>query len=117
MVILVVDEVAVMLRTLRRVLENHGHEVVTKQSPEAALRILEQDNRIKLVITDLMMSEMNGVELFKAAQKIERLCDDGGTINRNAAAAGSDEYRFPGDPGEAARHAKAAGHPQSRNTG
>ena len=44
---------------------------------QQALKILERDLTIQVVLTDLMMREMDGVELFQQSLKIDRLVDGG----------------------------------------
>jgi CheY-like chemotaxis protein len=75
--ILVVDDVGYVRHTLDRLLSQHGHSVVTAGSGIQALEILKHDNGIQVVITDLLMPGMDGIELFKAAQKIDRIADKG----------------------------------------
>ena len=77
MKVLVVDDVALVLRQLANFLEQQNFKVLTTRSPVEALDMLKRDNRISVVLTDLVMPNMDGIELFKAANKIERLDDDG----------------------------------------
>lgn len=77
MKILIVDDVPLMLRSLQLLLERNGHEVLTAQTGEAALDCLSTDSMIDVIITDLVMQPMNGVELFRQAQIVERFNDSG----------------------------------------
>lgn len=77
MKILVVDDVGYTRHFHVRLLQKMNHEVVSAGDGAAALKILENDLAIEVVLTDLMMREMDGVELFRAAQKISRLTDAG----------------------------------------
>ena len=65
--ILVVDNNAVWLETLKRGLNISGHEVMEAMSANEALMNLSNPNTpaIDLVLTDYLMSEMNGIELLK----------------------------------------------------
>ena len=77
MKILVVDDIGVVRYYLEQALKQHGHQVVTAATAHQALEILAQDNTVKVVLTDLMMPGMDGLELFKAARKIDRFNDAG----------------------------------------
>lgn len=66
--ILVVDDEPQILRVLRRGLEGRGFEVATAPDAATALDILRA-TRINLVITDLRMPDMDGVELCARVRK------------------------------------------------
>ena len=66
--IFVVDDDPVSLRNLRRILEKAGHKVSTYSNPQRALTRLEQET-CDLLITDLKMPYMNGLDLFSRAQR------------------------------------------------
>lgn len=61
--VLVIDDEEVVLKSLRRTLERHHHYVDLALSSSSALERLAQHD-YDLVITDLMMPEMNGIELL-----------------------------------------------------
>jgi len=63
--ILVVDDNEMNTDLLKRRLERRGFLVVTAQSGREALRILDQQP-IDMVLLDVMMPEMNGVEVLQA---------------------------------------------------
>ena len=65
--IMVVDNNAVWLETLKRGLNISGHEVMEAMSANEALMNLSNPNTpdIDLVLTDYVMAEMNGIELLK----------------------------------------------------
>ncbi|MBW2167104.1 MAG: response regulator [Deltaproteobacteria bacterium] len=65
--ILVVDNNAIWLETLKRGLNISGHEVMEAMSANEALMNLSNSDMpvIDLVLTDYVMSEMNGIELLK----------------------------------------------------
>ncbi|MBC2693874.1 MAG: response regulator [Desulfobacteraceae bacterium] len=69
--ILVVDNNAVWLETLKRGLKISGHEVMEAMSANEALMNLSNPNTpcIDLVLTDYVMAEMNGIELLKEIRK------------------------------------------------
>jgi two-component system response regulator HydG len=65
--ILIVDNNAVWLETLKRGLNISGHKVMEAMSANEALKKLSNPNTpaIDLVLTDYLMSEMNGIKLLK----------------------------------------------------
>lgn len=64
-VILVVDDEAPIVALLKRTLARHGYEVLGAESGEEALAIIQQpDRRIDLVMSDLQMEGIDGVELL-----------------------------------------------------
>ena len=66
--ILVVDDEAQIIRVLRRSLTTHAYEVRTAADGQAALELFHDWNP-DLVVTDLSMPEMNGMELCRAIRK------------------------------------------------
>lgn len=68
--VLIVDDDINILEVLSANLSAHEFNIVTAQSGEQALEILERDSEINVVITDLAMDEMRGEDLF---QEINRL--------------------------------------------
>lgn len=62
--ILVVDDEVQITRVLRAALQSHGYEVSTARNGVEALT-LYLENPVDLVITDLSMPDMNGVELTR----------------------------------------------------
>lgn len=77
MKILVVDDVGYTRHFHVRLLQKFGHDVLAAETGPQALKILERDMGIDVVLTDLMMRDMDGVELYKAAQRISRVVDGG----------------------------------------
>jgi DNA-binding NtrC family response regulator len=65
--VLIVDDDPVSLHVLRATLEDVGFHVSAADRPSAALRHLESQAP-DLLITDLLMPEMNGLELVKAVR-------------------------------------------------
>lgn len=66
--ILLVDDDASILRLLSMRLESVGYDVLTAESGERALKILET-KLVDVMMTDLKMEGMNGLELFSAVQQ------------------------------------------------
>lgn len=67
--VLVVDDVGYNLVITQKALEQSGYQVHAVKSSFEALTILENNPSIELVVADLMMPEMEGIELIKAAKK------------------------------------------------
>ncbi len=63
--ILIADDDAVIREGLRRILSAEGYEVETVSNGRAALERLEQ-KRFKLLVTDLKMPGMSGLEVLKS---------------------------------------------------
>mgnify|MGYP003630332240 FL=1 len=74
---LVVDDVGYTCYVHTRLLEELGYEVVCASSGFEALSILEQDSEIKIVFSELVMRELDGLDLFLKVQKQEHYNDDG----------------------------------------
>lgn len=70
--ILVVDDEAQIIRVLRRSLTAHAYEVRTASDGQAALELFHDWNP-DLVITDLSMPEMTGIELCQALRKTSKV--------------------------------------------
>jgi CheY-like chemotaxis protein len=64
--IIVVDDVSLVSRPMARMLSEAGYRVFEASSADEALEILRTARRpIELVITDVVMPEMNGIELMR----------------------------------------------------
>ena len=68
--ILVVDDEESIRDLLRLVLSGQGYSVVTASGGEEAIEYLEAQP-FDLVITDLVMPTVNGVEVLRAAKRID----------------------------------------------
>ncbi len=62
--ILVVDDEQVVLKSCERILTPEGYQVNTAASAKEALGLLDK-SQYDLIITDLMMPEMNGLDFMK----------------------------------------------------
>lgn len=69
--ILVVDDEKDTCLLLSQVLEKEGYTVDTANSGLEALSILQKNKKIALVITDLKMPGMDGLELLREARKLK----------------------------------------------
>jgi two-component system response regulator HydG len=67
--ILVVDDEPELCQALSRLLQRSDYNVLTAGDGEEAIEVL-RDNDIPVVLTDLMMPKMGGVELLKAAKVV-----------------------------------------------
>ena len=65
--VLVVEDEYLVRQTIRRMLEASGYHVIDVDSGFAAIHTIIQDERasIDLLITDMLMPEMNGIELIE----------------------------------------------------
>lgn len=68
--ILIVDDEAAQMRALCYTLRDHEYETVGFTSGQAALAAL-RENRFDLLLSDLMMPEMDGIALLQAAVQID----------------------------------------------
>ncbi len=66
--VLVVDDDDAMRRACARLLRREGHEVHEAVDGAAALRLLE-DNPVDLMLTDVRMPGLDGIELLRAARE------------------------------------------------
>jgi len=64
MSILIVEDNLISLKILDINLRENGYEVVTAPDPKEALELLEAIPKIKLIVTDIMMPEMDGLEFI-----------------------------------------------------
>jgi CheY-like chemotaxis protein len=72
--ILIVDDDELVLIALEELLKPQGFEVQTVSSGSAALRALEH-NRFDLMLLDIIMPEMDGLELCKKIREKENCRD------------------------------------------
>lgn len=66
--VLVVDDEAIVREVIHDLIAHSGYRVTVVESGQAALKIMSE-TRIDLIITDLMMPEMNGWQLLKAVKQ------------------------------------------------
>ena len=63
--ILVVDDEEVLRNLMIRVLNGNGYKAISTESGEKALKIINDQN-VSLVITDITMPGMSGIDLLKS---------------------------------------------------
>jgi DNA-binding NtrC family response regulator len=68
--ILVIDDDESVLDVLRVMLEHDGYSVITAQGGLEGVEIYKQENYISLVIIDLTMPDLPGIETLKRILKI-----------------------------------------------
>jgi PAS domain S-box-containing protein len=64
--ILVIDDEKSLLRAMQRILEDEEHVVTATESAIDALAMMERGDRFDLIISDLMMPTMTGVDFYEA---------------------------------------------------
>jgi len=77
MKVLVVDDAGISRHRLVRMLENLGHEALPAATGNEGLGILRSDSSVGIVVCDLMMPGMGGMEFIQKAREIERFDDEG----------------------------------------
>jgi CheY-like chemotaxis protein/signal transduction histidine kinase/HAMP domain-containing protein len=68
--VLVVDDDVRNIFALNSLLERHGMNVVTATNGQDAIRLLDQHPDVSLVLTDVMMPEMDGYETMRRIREI-----------------------------------------------
>ena len=63
--ILIIDDEAELRMLLNRILNRQGHETVEAENGREALRHLESSAGFDLIVTDLFMPEMDGIETLR----------------------------------------------------
>lgn len=69
--ILIIDDEVLTLNNLKRALEKDAYEILLADSGEAGIAIFKK-HRPNLVLVDLMLPGMNGIEVLKQIKAIER---------------------------------------------
>jgi CheY-like chemotaxis protein/glycine cleavage system H lipoate-binding protein len=67
--LLVIDDEQVVLDSIRKLLKNENYNIYTVLTSQEALDLLK-DRDIDIILTDLMLPEMDGLELLDAVKKI-----------------------------------------------
>lgn len=73
MSILIVDDNRVSLKIIELNLRKHRYKTITTKSGKEAFEILLSNREIRLVIADIMMPEMDGLELLERMKKNHEL--------------------------------------------
>tara|TARA_R110002095_G_scaffold2155_3_gene9125 strand:+ start:1028 stop:3256 length:2229 start_codon:yes stop_codon:yes gene_type:complete len=70
-VILLIDDEPMLSKVSKNILESLGYEVLVANSPREAIRIVQEyQGTIDLLLTDVVMPEMNGKDLYKSLKAI-----------------------------------------------
>jgi len=64
--VLLIDDENALLRAMQRILEDEEHFVEVTQSARDALAMIERGDRFDLILSDLMMPIMTGVDFYEA---------------------------------------------------
>ncbi len=110
--ILLVDDEVAHLKTLERLFKKEGYEVEAASGGQEALDRL-REKRFHLVITDLMMPDIDGMDLLKLAQTLQPeaeviLMTAFGTVERAVEGMKQGAYDFVSKPIKRATILKAA---------
>jgi CheY-like chemotaxis protein len=73
MKVLVVDDDAINRLILQKLFEKENNIVFTAQNGHEAMRILSEESGFSIVITDIMMPEMDGIELLAEIKLNDRM--------------------------------------------
>lgn len=65
--ILLIDDEPLVLSGIRRVLSRQGHEIVVASTGTEALAVLVDDTRFDVILSDLMLPDLEGPELYSRA--------------------------------------------------
>jgi CheY-like chemotaxis protein len=69
--ILLVDDEELILKSIGKLLQKQGYEVVTAGTGEEAVNIVQRET-VDLVVLDMRMPQMNGVETIKAIRQYQK---------------------------------------------
>lgn len=64
--VLLIDDESALLRAMQRILEDEEHFVEVTQSARDALAMIERGERFDVILSDLMMPMMTGVDFYEA---------------------------------------------------
>jgi CheY-like chemotaxis protein len=67
--VLVVDDEALLRTLIKRLLERAGHDVAEAQDGSQACRLVHQSGAFDLVITDLVMPGLDGLEVIRRVRR------------------------------------------------
>ncbi len=70
--ILILDDEELIIRSIARLLEKNGFEVMVAKNGQDAITMVEEEN-FDLIIADIRMPGINGLEVVKAIQKNKKI--------------------------------------------
>lgn len=65
---IVIDDEAIICKTLELILSKEGHDIVTSENGHEAIKLM-QEEEFDLAIVDLAMPQMNGTEVIQWIKK------------------------------------------------
>ena len=68
--VLIVDDEPVLLRAVSKMLSKYGYDVRQANGPRQALEIINGQGPIEVVLSDVLMSEMSGMDLVREVARI-----------------------------------------------
>ncbi len=74
MSVLIIDDEQIILDSLAAIFKRHGIEAETESNPLEALRRY-RERHFNIVLVDVLMPEMNGVEVVRAIKRTNPLCN------------------------------------------
>lgn len=63
--ILVVDDEIELRTLLRKILTRRGHDVIEAENGSMAISIVERDEKLDMIITDIFMPDTDGIEVLR----------------------------------------------------
>ena len=72
---LIVDDDMRNIFALSTVLHDHGMEIVSANNGREAIRLVQEDPAIDIVLMDIMMPEMDGMTTMREIRKLEQRKD------------------------------------------
>ena len=110
--VVIIDDEELFLNTISRIMSRAGYEILPANRPNQALEIIRNNARIDLVISDVNMPEMRGMELVREIARIRpgtaSLLFTGGLINPAEVPEGVPILRKPFSTAELISAANAA---------
>jgi DNA-binding NtrC family response regulator len=68
--VLIVDDEPVLLRAVSKMLTNRGYDVLQANDPRQALETINGEGPIEVVLSDVLMPEMSGMDLVREVARI-----------------------------------------------
>jgi CheY-like chemotaxis protein len=72
---LIVDDDMRNIFALSTVLHDHGMEIISANNGREAIRLVQEDSSIDIVLMDIMMPEMDGMTTMREIRKLEQRKD------------------------------------------
>jgi CheY-like chemotaxis protein len=69
---LIVDDDMRNIFALSTVLHDHGVEIISAKNGREAIRLVQEDSSIDIVLMDIMMPEMDGMTTMREMRKLEQ---------------------------------------------